>query len=70
MNAANAKSAVRGRIEQRMKAFKWREEMAALFAGHGDDQPARANQRIAEQELQKAAELLSIENHLNGVSPE
>lgn len=70
MNLANATAAIRGRIEDHMHSFNWRHQAAASLHGLGDERGARSNLRIAELELQKVAELLSIENHLNGVSPE
>lgn len=70
MNRANATAAIRGRIEDHMHSFNWRHEAAASLRCLGDERGARSNLRIAELELQKVAELLSIENHLNGVSPE
>ena len=70
MNHANAITAVRTRIEQAMKSFAWRREAADAFEDMGDQRAASSNRRIACYELEHAAELLSIENHLNGVSPE
>ena len=57
---------VRTSAERAMKKYRTRMEIAAALEDCGD----LVSRRIAEWHLQELAELLSIENHLNGVSPE
>ena len=70
MNRSNAIAAIRTRAERRMKDFGARIEAAAAFQATGFFAAAYGERRIAEIHLQRVAELLSVENHLNGVSPE
>ena len=70
MNRSNAIAAIRTRAERCMRDFSSRIEAAAAFQATGFFAAAYGDRRIAEIHLQRVAELLSIENHLNGVSPE
>ena len=70
MNRSNAIAAIRTRAERCMRDFSSRIEAAAAFQATGFFAAAYHDRRIAELHLQEVAELISIENHLNGVSPE
>lgn len=70
MNRFSATTVVREKIVNCMVAHQCRMDAAGARLAMGDGRGFSAHLRSAEVELQRVAELISIENHLNGVSPE